>query len=268
MGELSFEDLEPYAGRLREWLTRYHYSHFVDRATALPLRRDTLTLLAYARDNRVVGTKSTGNMPLKHIRQVTQTFVDPPEVDDHIGDRIYRLRTEYDLWPLYFIHTIAQAAGLLVTLPGRRWRLTSAGEQFMKGDPLLQTLSLLSSWWYRVDWVIAYWVGGLAAGMPAGFQAATLTLLLDHAVGRRIEFEAFSDTLIARTGLTWSSPDMSGARDSLHFAVRRMVITPLHSFGIIETETRPSKYAPLSSPELLAFRLLWFGRALLEGLAL
>jgi len=44
----------------------------VDRqAEALPLRRDMVTLLAYVRDNRVIGTQSTGNLPLKAVREVT-----------------------------------------------------------------------------------------------------------------------------------------------------------------------------------------------------
>ena len=40
-----------------------------------------VTLLIYLRDNRVIGTQSTGNFPLKAIREVTAGFVDPPVLD-------------------------------------------------------------------------------------------------------------------------------------------------------------------------------------------
>ena len=64
----------------------------VRQAQDLPLRRDMLTLLTYVRDNKVVGTQSTGNMPLRAVREVTARFANPPQLDTTIGDHIYRLR--------------------------------------------------------------------------------------------------------------------------------------------------------------------------------
>ena len=97
-------------------------------AQALPSRRDMVALLTYLRDNRVTGTQSTGNLTLKAVREVTARFVHPPELDHTIGDRTYKLRTEYDVWPLYFLHTLAHVGGLLDGGPSRQWRLTPNGE--------------------------------------------------------------------------------------------------------------------------------------------
>ena len=50
----------------------------VAQVQALPVRRDMVTLLSYLRDNRIIGTQSTGNLPLKAVREVTAQFVNPP----------------------------------------------------------------------------------------------------------------------------------------------------------------------------------------------
>jgi len=71
---------------------QYQDPEMVRQAQDLPLRRDMLTLLTYVRDNKVVGTQSTGNMPLKAVREVTARFANPPQLDTTIGDHIYRLR--------------------------------------------------------------------------------------------------------------------------------------------------------------------------------
>lgn len=72
-------------------------------AEQLPLRRDMVTLLTYVRDSKVVGTQSTGNPPRKVIREVAAPFVEPPTLDVTIGKRIYRLRTETEVWPVYYL---------------------------------------------------------------------------------------------------------------------------------------------------------------------
>ncbi len=50
-----------------------------ERATAesLPLRRDMISLLAYLRDERVTGTPSTGNLPLKAVHAICARCVHP-----------------------------------------------------------------------------------------------------------------------------------------------------------------------------------------------
>ena len=99
--------------RFKRWLMRYSTPEIARRAEELPLRRDMVTLLQYVQENKVVGTRSTGNMPLKAVREVTARFVNPPELDQHIGDRVYRLRSEAEVRPLYFLHILAEVGGFL-----------------------------------------------------------------------------------------------------------------------------------------------------------
>jgi hypothetical protein len=57
------------ARRLRSWVQRLTPGEDT-RAEALPLRRDTVTMLTYVRDHRLKGTQSTGNFKLKDIRAI------------------------------------------------------------------------------------------------------------------------------------------------------------------------------------------------------
>jgi hypothetical protein len=90
--------------RFRVWFNRYHTADLMRQAEQLAVRRDMVTLLRFVQENKVVGTQSTGNMPLKMVRAVTAEFVNPPVLDQTIGDKTYRLRSEEDVWPLYFLH--------------------------------------------------------------------------------------------------------------------------------------------------------------------
>jgi hypothetical protein len=253
--------------RFRQWLEQYHTPELLDRAQALPLRRDMVTLITYVRDHKVVGTQSTGNMPLKAIREVTAHFVKPPVLDTTIGEHTDRLRTEYDVWPLYFMHILAEVGGLLLIAPARRWRLAPDAPAFLHTDPLLQLSFLLYVWWFEVNWLVAYPFQGMGEDLPASFTRATLARLRSFAVGTPVEFERFADGLIAITGLTWSVPDSSGVRMFLRNSVERMVVRVLANFGVVTCTYRPS---PLLSSlkDLDAFEVTPLGKALLDSLAL
>jgi hypothetical protein len=253
--------------RFLRWMEQYHTPQLLDRAQAQPLRRDMVTLLTYVRDHKVVGTQSTGNMPLKMIREVTAQFVEPPVLDTTIGEHSYRLRTEYDVWPLYFLHILAEVGGLLEIAPARRWRFTPDTPRFLEMDALLQLSYLLYAWWFQVNWLVAFPFEGMGEELPSSFTRATLARLRSFAMGTRVEFNRFADGLIAITGLTWSAPDSSGARMSLRASVERMVVRVLEDFGVVHSTYRPS---PLHSSlqDLDAFKVTPLGKALLDSVAL
>lgn len=96
-------------------------------AENLPLRCDLVTLLTYLRDHRIIGTQATGNLPLKAIREVTAHFVHPPALDSTTGEHTYHLKSEDDVWPLLFVHLLANYGSLLEGGQAWRWRLTQEG---------------------------------------------------------------------------------------------------------------------------------------------
>jgi hypothetical protein len=236
------------------------------RAEALPLRRDMVTLLSYVRDNNVIGTQSTGNLPLKAVHEVTARFVHPPKLEETIGNHTYRVRSEEDVWQLFYLHVLADVGGLVDTGRARRWRLKRLGEKFLAADPLSQVLFLLSTWWYRVNWLIAYPFQGMGDSLPPFFSALTLASLRRLPVKKRIAAGAFADSLIEAAGLKWTAPDPDVGRMALRGAVRRMILYVLRDFGVATLEHRNKPLGRGSIRELAAFRMTPFGKLLLKAL--
>jgi hypothetical protein len=259
---------DPDEQRFRAWLQQYRTPEMVRQARVLPLRRDMLTLLTFVRDKEVVGAQSTGNMPLKAVREVTARFVDPSQLDTTIGDRVYKLRTEADVWPLYFLHILAEVGGLLSIAPARRWRLTPQGSEFLGADPLLQLSFLLTTWWYEVNWLVAYPVAGLGDALPPAFQLFVLARLRSLPVGTRVDFETFADELIRQTGLTWTAQDTSVATMLLHGSIRKIVFNVLADFGAVEREYREEPLGHTTISRLAAFEITPLGEALLNAVAM
>jgi hypothetical protein len=241
------------------------------QAETLPLRQDMVTLLKYTRDNTVIGTKSTGNMPLKTVREVTAHFVEPPVLDVPVGDRIYRLRSEADIWPLHFLHILAEVGDLVSTAPGRRWRLTEDGITFLKVEAFNQLVLLLGTWWSRVNWLIAFPRAGMGDDLPDFFEGETLTQLWGYAVGESIPFNIFAEELIARTGLRWTVPEFDDPDTGfLSRSIQSMVIEILERFGVIEVNYRFREELPGlgTLSKIDTFQLTALGQALLAALRL
>lgn len=253
--------------RFTRWMAQYHTLELIVQAEEIPPRQDMVTLLHYVQENKVVGTQSTGNMPLKAVREVTAQFVHPPQLDFEVGDHTYRLRSARDVWDLYLLHALADVGGLLQTAPARRWRVTPLGEKFLNTGPLLQATSLLATWWYQVNWLIAYPFVGMGEALPQGFQGVALQHLLSFPVETRIDYTDFADSLIKTTGLTWTT---SGefVQSFLRSAVQRMIIRVVEDFQGITCEYT---HKPLGSgiiPKLQVFEITPLGRVLLEGVVI
>ena len=263
--EQTSKVVEAAARHLAAWMQQVK-SDQVAQAEALPLRRDMVTLLTYLRDNRVTGTQSTGNLPLKAVREVTARFVHPPQLTSTIGDQTFRVRSEDDVWPLYFLHTLAYVGGLLEGGPSRRWRLTPDGTSFLTANPLIQVWILFVTWWEQVNWLIAFPFAGMGESLPPRFTKITLAHLLSSPANKRIPFEPFADKLIRETRLKWTAPDMTHAQMSLHSAIQRMVIGILADFEVVKPEYKDKTLGKSKVREVVAFRITSFGRGLLESL--
>ncbi len=248
------------------WLNQHITPEMLVQIEELPLRRDMLTLLAYVRDNKVVGTQSTGSMPLKAVREVTAHFVVPPVLEETIGEHTYRLRSEMDLWPLYFLRVLAEVGELLDIGSARRWRLTRSGEGFLNAPPALQISFLLGTWWYQVNWLIAYPFTGMGDAIPPMLTTITLAHLLTLPVERIVAFEPFADELIAKAGLRWTSQDTTFHRGALHGAVEFMIINILKHFGVLKVVFREEPLGMGTISKLDTFELTPLGNALLEAL--
>jgi hypothetical protein len=253
--------------RFRVWLNRYHTADLMRQAEQLAVRRDMVTLLRFVQENKVVGTQSTGNMPLKMVRAVTAEFVNPPVLDRTIGDKTYRLRSEEDVWPLYFLHILGNVGNLLTTPPGGRWQVTKNGAGLLNMDPILQASNLLTIWWYQTNWVVAYPYEGMGDGTPPRFSERTLSHLRQLTVDQPVPFDLFADKLISATGLRWSV-QTEHTPMILRSSIRAMVINILQKFEAVACSYVEKPLGKSSIKELESFKITPFGHMLLEALAL
>lgn len=235
-------------------------------AENLALRRDMITLLTYLRDNKVTGTQSTGNLPLKAIHEICAQFVNPPKLEEAIGEHVYRVRSETKVRPLYFRHVLAFVGGLVTGALGRRWKLTPLGEHFLAAPAPLQVWLLFATWWTQTNWVIAAPFGYQDGYLLTGFTTLTLSHLLDLPVDAPTSFASFADRLIEAAGLVWPVEDQESARSTLRVIVKRIVVDPLVDFGTLAPKYEPRTTYGIEFKELSTFQPTPFGKGLLEAI--
>jgi len=237
------------------------------QAEMAPVRRDMVTLLSFVRDNRVIGTQSTGNMPLKAIREVTAHFVNPPKLDATIGGRTYSLRSEEHLWPLHLLHILAVVVCLLKAAPARRWQLTAQGKKFLDAQPMVQAPFLLAVWWRKVNWLVAFPYEGMGEALPYLFSRVTLASLRSLPVETRVPFVRFADKLIGDGALTWTAQDASFATELLRDSVEQMVVDILADYHALKCRYRKEPLGRGTIRRLDAFKITPWGKALLNAIA-
>jgi len=241
-----------------------------ETARNLPLRRDVCALISYIRDNKVTGTSSTGNLPLKTVTDVSSAFVNPPLLETRIGNVVYRFRSEEEVWPVFFVHKLAHGAELVEGGSGRRWRLTQWGEEFFSKSAVAQVFILLHAWWYRVNWLIAVpfdiFGGSLSHFVPSTIQKLLRELRIDQTV----RYETFVDRLIDEVGWTWDRQEPDDTRSLINRAVENILVDPLEQLAVLSTQRMTEHVkegiSHFERTTLVSFAPTDFGHTLIEGL--
>jgi hypothetical protein len=159
-------------------------------AESLAFRQDVVSLLNYLRDNKVRGTKATGNFPRKDIRAIAALFVEPISLDRRFADQVYELRTEDEVPDLIFIHHFVNAAGLILGGENMLWELTSLGEKFLANPPEAQAWYLTKYWFYEFNWEFSYPFFDAEIGEDYfRFQRHLIKLLTSYPTGKQIEIK-------------------------------------------------------------------------------
>ncbi len=137
-----------------------------EKLYTLPLRRDMLTFLDYLTQNRTIGTQSTGNLPLKAVREISQKFVGPLVLDQTINGHSLKLHSEDEVFPLQFLHLLAFQSDLVTGGNAKLWQVTSEGQLFPQLPPPLQVYFLVANWWAQADWTTLFLFQVWQMGFP------------------------------------------------------------------------------------------------------
>jgi hypothetical protein len=241
-----------------------------ETARNLPLRRDVCALISYIRDNKVTGTSSTGNLPLKTVTDVSSAFVNPPLLETRIGNVVYRFRSEEEVWPVFFVHKLAHGAELVEGGSGRRWRLTQWGEEFFSKSAVAQVFILLHAWWYRVNWLIAVPFDIFGGSLSHFVPSTILKLLRELRIDQTVRYETFVDRLIDEVGWTWDRQEPDDTRSLINRAVENILVDPLEQLAVLSTQRMTEHVkegiSHFERTTLVSFALTDFGHTLIEGL--
>ena len=235
-------------------------------AESIALRQDMVTFLRFIKQNKIAGTKSTGNMPLKMVRQLSRELANPPALENKVGDKIYKVRSELDIWAIYFPHILAEGGGLVQISQNRQWRLTPIGENFIETPALIQLWTIVMIWWHRVNWLVSFPIMGIGDKLPDGFELFTLESLILNANNNPIPFHEFADLLIEKTGLIWTSKDKTFHQILLRGAIENIVININKQFGILETEYGDDFIGKYKTKRLKFFNITTVGKILIESI--
>lgn len=217
------------------WLTKLSPE---DRKYAqdLAFRKDVVHLLTYVRDHKVKGTKATGNFPLKDIRAIVAGFVNPVVLDQRIGDRVYQLRTEDEVFELLFMHKFLNTGGLILGGENMVWGLTCLGDKFLQNEPEEQAWFLTKVWYYQFNWEFCYRFYDIELDTDFfSFQSHLLKLFESYPIGKPMEVDQFV-TDLDRTMPGWIRLSRIGnfiQQTKRHFLLA-IVIKPFEKFGLIE----------------------------------
>jgi hypothetical protein len=232
-------------------------------AEALPFRRDLVTLLNYLQDHRVKGTKATGNFPLKHIRAMTAKFVNPPELDQRIGERVYKLRTEDEVPDLVFIHSFANAAQLILGGEGLEWYLSFLGEQFLEHAPHEQVWYMVTNWFERLNWFYWHpWEDYDHLVDHYKFQSLIVDLLLSYQPNKKIAIKRLIEDLDKKFANWISFSNNFDPVSRKKYFLLGVVIEPMEKLGILDTESDKDPSNPGYFVE--DFRVTKFGTKILK----
>ena len=206
-------------------------------AESLAFRRDVVTFLIYLKENKVKGTKATGNFPRKDIRAIWAGFVHHPPLDLKIGDRVYQLRTEDEVPELIFIHNFVNEAGLIIGGENMLWTVTQLGEKFLACKPEEQAWFLTKFWFYQFNWENCYqFTDAMLNENIYYFQQRLLEVLLKYPIGKPIEIESLIKEIdLILPGWIITSGYEEFASNKINHFLLRVVVEPFEKLGLFET---------------------------------
>lgn len=236
----------------------------------LPLRRDIVMMLNYIKENKVVGTASTGNFPQKVFREMCSRFVDPPEIDYQLRDgTVIKTMSEFEISALMFRHILANNGYLLDGQAGRRWKVTGLGNRFLVETEAWQFWHLLVTWWTITDWL--YFSYAHSSEEVDFFPFARLALhhCLSLSETKPVMLRNFVKDLAEQSKTCFPTFHQAQKNDRYkdqEYFIKTILVDPLIEFGILSPIHKVSPLLGEPFMELRSFTITPLGLSALESL--
>ncbi|MBE0447209.1 MAG: plasmid pRiA4b ORF-3 family protein [Actinobacteria bacterium] len=228
-------------------------------ATANTLRIDMLALLNYIGDRELKLTQA-GNLMLKDVRAINELFVEPKKLDYELGGCINKLRTEEEVYRVWFLRILSQK-GSLTKIQRNKISLTKTAKEFLKKDPHDQLLQLFTAWLTKDHWGRwLYWPEVVEPIMHKAYDVAYY--LSKIPVGVSVEYDIFEQGLLNTLRLGFATDDPERAKQFSYIAIAQAILEPLELFGVVSLERGKDKYG---HSKVAAVSLTELGRRFLVG---
>ncbi len=226
----------------------------------LALRRDIVEMLTYIQNNKVVGTATTGNFPLKAVEEMGKRFVDPIKMRFPDGERRYISEREVDI--LYFYHVLANNGQLLTGGKGRKWRLTELGHRFLAESPAWQYWHLFITFWIQTNWLSITYVDVPEEELSTSFKLLFLAICQELSPTNGITFTRFAENIAKKCFIVWQSLYFSDEKENL---IEQVCIIPLIALGIFQPDYELRKHKYFSKEHLNRITITQLGASVLNA---
>jgi hypothetical protein len=200
-------------------------------------------------------------LPRKAVVDITARLAKP-----FPSNAEYPIKTEDDVWPVYFAHMLANGAALINGGPGHLWRITRAGEIFLETPAVGQIWVLFITWWYRINWLAACHADISGDFYYEQFRNAVSSSLKKTHFGQVMPFEGFANNLVEESSWTWEDGKTEDKMRQTLAAIDDMVVEPLENLGILKAvRVDDPNFRSIGYRKIQSIALTEFGETLIQA---
>jgi len=228
--------------------------------------QDFLAFLKYVEKNEVRLTQR-GNICLKNLGEIVNLFIVPINMEEKVGKRTFRVRSEEDLSYVQKIHLLAKIMRLVRKRKTKLLICKKSKRQFDLLPRNIQFQLLWSTYWHHLNWAYFHPYGreNIAEILQDNREHVKEVFLdLSHKFKNKwVDFSRLTKTLEKDLDLTWYDAGGVNHPHILYLEIESILINEFKFFGLVETKReRDKKWSSLDN--LVGFRLTPLGKKVLS----
>jgi len=194
---------------------------------------DFKQFLSYVIKHKIKLTPQNRWIPMKHLYVINSLFKNPSELDDVIGDKVYKTREEFCAPRIYFIDLLAGASDCIIADDRDVLAVGPFYNRFLNMDGFNKKRWLVLAWYFHLDWDNWMPEGDFGKTIQEKNLEAVSYLKEISNIKHEVNFKKFTKSYIENLNLKWNAPSQSLNRDLMEWGIERCILEPLSWFGII-----------------------------------